>query len=131
MSEIEKEKENQNELPILRRMTKRQVQEVYDLLEEGKTLEEISEFFQKRYKCKPLSRNRLQKHAVKFYKLKREKVMDRHNKIHHPQPLVFIITNQNIRTSKEDLFQTLKLFKNLEETPKTEKIYCEGRNGRT
>ena len=116
------EKQSQKELPVLRRLTKSQIQEVYDLLEEGKSLEEISDFFQKRYKCKPLSRDRLRRHAVKFYKLKREKDMDRDNKIHHPQPLVFFITNPNIQTTKEDLFHTLKLFKNLEKTTKTEKI---------
>ena len=98
--EIDEDKESHKELPVLRRMTKRQVQEVYSLLEEGKTLEEISQFFEKRYKCKPLSKWRLQKHLTNFHKLKDEeekflrekderndetiKVIE--NKIHSVQP---------------------------------------------
>lgn len=125
MSEIEEEKEPPKELPVLRRMTKRQLQEVYDLLEEGKTLEEISDYFQKRYKCKPLSKDRLRKHRTKFYKVKRENEKSNSKKerggdikLHHPQPLVFTITNQDNQITKEDLFYTLKLFKSLEGTAK-------------
>ena len=114
MSEIEeditkiKNKESPKELPVLRRMTKRQVQEVYSLLEEGKTLEEVSKYFENRYNCKPLSEDRLRKHLTKFYKLKRMSESGDSgagNNINHTlQPPVSIITNQDIREIKEKMF---------------------------
>ena len=93
-------KETPKELPVLRRMTKRQVQEVYSLFEEGKSLEEISKYFESRYNCKPLSKERLRKHLTNFYKLKDSE----DNKTHQPQPPVSIITNQDIRELKEKMF---------------------------
>ena len=99
-TKIEK-KESHKELPVLRRMTKRQVQEVYSLFEEDKTLEEVSKHFESRYNCKPLSKERLRKHLTNFYKLK-DRIED--NKIHHLQPPVSIITNQDIRELKEKMF---------------------------
>ena len=94
-------KESHKELSPLRRMTKMQVQEVLNLFEEGKTLDEVSKHFETRYKCKPLSKERLRKHLTNFYKLK-ERV--KNNKTHHPQPPVSIITNQDIGELKEKMF---------------------------
>ena len=102
-------KEPPEEKHVLRRMTKMQVQEVYGLLEEGKTLEEISNHFEKKYKCKPLPKDRLRKHLTKFYKLKSERENGENddagnNTSHSLQPPVSIITNQDIRQIKETLF---------------------------
>ena len=100
-------KNTPEELPVLQRMTKRQVQEVYDLLDQEKSYEEISKFFEQKYKCKPLSRDRLRKHAAKFYSLKREREENggvENNKSHSLQPPVSIITNQDIREIKDKMF---------------------------
>ena len=67
MSETDN-KNTPEDLCIIKRFTKQQVAEVHNLLEEGKTLDEISKFFQRKYKCKPLSKWRLQKHQTNFFK---------------------------------------------------------------
>ena len=102
-------KEPPEEKHVLRRMTKMQVQEVYGLLEEGKTLEEISNHFEKKYKCKPLPKDRLRKHLTKFYKLKSERGNEENgdagnNTSHSLQPPVSIITNQDIQELKNKMF---------------------------
>ena len=51
----------QKELRPLRRMTKKQEREVYTLFDEGKTFEQISEHFRKKYNCYPPSVDRLRK----------------------------------------------------------------------
>ena len=101
-------KNTPEELCVIKRFTKQQVGEVYDLLEEGKSLEEISKYFEIKYKCKPLQKDRLRKHVTKFYKMKRMSESGDggagNNKNHSLQPPVSIITNQDIREIKEKLF---------------------------
>lgn len=121
-------KKTPEELPVLGRFTKRQVQEVYDLLEEGKNLEEISSFFQEKYKCRPLEKQRLQKHALKYYKLKRETESDKggnygDNKTRDPEPssAVSEITNEKGEITNEDIQEMKEKMLSAPESPKKEK----------
>lgn len=104
----ETDNKNTPEDVYIKRFTKQQVAEVHDLLEEGKSLEDISLFFQKKYKCKPIPISRLRSHLTKFYKLKRmsenTNSCAENNKNHSLQPPVSIITNQDIQELKEKMF---------------------------
>ena len=106
MSETDN-KNTPEDLCIIKRFTKQQVREVHKLFEEGKTLEEISLFFQKKYKCKPIPISRLRHHLTRYYKLKRMSESGNgdveNNKNHSLQPPVSIITNQDIRELKEKM----------------------------
>ena len=104
-------KESPEELPVLTRFTKEQVQELYDLFEQEKSLEEISKIFEEKYKCRPLSKKRLRNHLYVFRKLKKAKTEndegDNHenDKAYDPETSSEI-TNEDIQEMNERMFST-------------------------
>ncbi|MCD5401626.1 hypothetical protein LR013_03440 [candidate division NPL-UPA2 bacterium] len=103
----ETDNKNTPEDVYIKRFTKQQISEVQKLFEEGKSLEDISLFFQKKYKCKPIPISRLRYHLTRYYKKHMSENANgdaENNENHTLQPPVSIITNQDLQEIKQKMF---------------------------
>lgn len=131
-TEKNEEEKTVSEKNEIKRLSKKQIEEIYNLFEEGKNFDEVSRFFEEKYRCRPLKKQKLQYYFRKF-RAKKEGNEKSTNNANNKDNANININNANNNENKtedmtkEDIEEIKKIMssppKNLKENDESTVLY--------